>query len=129
MFAFRAPKVEGIAPGDNSKHPKATRKLQKPRGRRTRAPKEPPPPPAPRAPPSIGLASAGSLRNPLFFVLRTALEDQQPTAANRHQPPTANHQPHQPPITNHNRHQPPPTATRQPPIAANRQSPIATNHG
>ena len=91
--------------------------------------------------------SAGrSLRDQIFFLLRTALKDrpkgpptanrQLPPTANRHQPPTAanrqlrpiaNRQP-LPTATNHpsptaNCRQPPPTANRQSPPAANRQSP------
>ena len=57
------------------------------------------------------------LRNPIFFLLRTAFEDR--PLPNR-QLPTTN--PHQPPIANH---QPSPTATNP---AVNRQPPIATNH-
>ena len=95
--------------------------------------------------------SGRSLRDQIFFLLRTALKDHQPPTANSHQPPTANRQPptasHQPPptasgqplptATNHqspttNRRQAPPTATNrhqppvancQPPTAANRQPP------
>ena len=74
------------------------------------------------------------LKEPIFFLLRTALNDRpkgQPTAnrqlpstANRHQPPTTNRD--QPPTTNH---QPPPTASGdQPPTANHCQPPPTTNH-
>ena len=93
-----------------------------------------------------------SLRDQIFFLLRTALKDRpkgpptanrqlpptatnrQPPTANRDQPPTVNRcQP--PPTTHHqlptaaNRRQPPPTTNRQPAISTSRQPPIATNHG
>ena len=83
----------------------------------------------------------GSLRDEIFFLLRTTLKDRprdhQPPTANSHQPPTAtNRQPptasHQPPPTasgdqppTANRCQLPPTTNRQPPTATNRQLPTA----
>ena len=87
-----------------------------------------------------------SLRDQIFFLLRTALKDrpkgpptanrqlpptanrrQLPTAANRQPPPTSNRQPLST-ATNHpsptaNCCQPPPTTNRQSPPAANRQWP------
>ena len=84
-----------------------------------------------------------SLRDQIFFLLRTALKDRPkgpPTAnrqvpstttANFHQPPTAtNHQPptatnRRPPTANH---QPPATNCRQPPTATNRQLLTTANH-
>ena len=75
-----------------------------------------------------------SLRNQIFFLLRTALKDrpkgpptanrQLPSTANRHQPPTTNR--HQPPTTN--RRQPPAATNRQLPTTANRHQPPITNH-
>ena len=83
-----------------------------------------------------------SLRDQIFFLLRTAPRDHQPPTADRHQPPTAtNRQPRptvnrcQPPPTTHHqlpptaanrRHLPPSAANHQPPTA-NRQSPPAAN--
>ena len=70
------------------------------------------------------------LKEPDFFLLRTAPRDHQPPTANSHQPPAAtNRQP--PPTTNHqaptgtNHHQPPPTASCQLPTANRRQPPTA----
>ena len=96
------------------------------------------------------LYAGRSLRDQIFFLLRTVLKDrpkgpptanrQLPPTANRHQLPTAtnrqpptatNHQPstaanrHQPPITNCQL--PPTAANRRQPPTANRQSPPATN--
>ena len=67
----------------------------------------------------------GSLRDEIFFLLRTALKDRPkgPQTANRQLPSTANR--HQPPTTN--RHQPPATNRRQPPAATNRQLPTTAN--
>ena len=83
----------------------------------------------------------GSLRDEIFFLLRTPLKDrpkgpstanrQLPSTANRHQPPTTDrHQPpptasgDQPPTANHC--QPPPTTDHQPPTAANHHQPPPT---
>ena len=65
-----------------------------------------------------------SLRDQIFFLLRTALRDRPkgPPTANR-QPPTVNRQP--PPTVN--RCQPPPTTHHQLPTAANRRQPSTAN--
>ena len=71
--------------------------------------------------------AGGSLRDEIFFLLRTALKDRPtgPPTANRQLPSTANR--HQPPTTN--RHQPPPTASGdQPPTANHCQPPPTTDH-
>ena len=65
------------------------------------------------------LNSGSSLRDQIFFLLRTTLKDRPrgPPTANRQHPSTDNR--HQLPTTN--RHQPPATNRRQPPAATNRQ--------
>ena len=98
---------------------------------------------------SRGVCSGRSLRDQIFFLLRTALKDrpkgpptanrQLPPTANRQQPSTANRQPRPtancqplPTATNHpvptaNCPQPPPTVANHQPPTANRQSPPAAN--
>ena len=70
--------------------------------------------------------AGGVLKEPIFFLLTTALKDrpQGPPTANR-QPPTATNR--QPP-TAANRHQSPTTHPHQPPIANHQPQPTAINH-
>ena len=79
------------------------------------------------------VCAGGSLRNPIFYLLRTAPKGHQPPTANRHQPPNATNcqmpptgNRHQPP--NATNCQPPPTAKcHQPATATNRQMPPTAN--
>ena len=90
-----------------------------------------PPPPPSHTPPHR--APGRSLRDQIFFLLRTALKvrPKGPPTANRQPPPTANRQPLptinrcQPPPTTH--HQLPTTANRRQPPTANQQSPPTAN--
>ena len=81
------------------------------------------------------VASPGrSLRDQIFFLLRTAPRDHQPPTANYHEPPIATNRQPRPTATNHpspsaNRRQPPPTAANhQLPTGNLHQPPTANRH-